>query len=91
MSLFTFAIGALCLVVFMTQSSRTAAQVRSRPIDVVDAAGALRGGASSDRADVRFARPNIQIYDRHVAGLYQWICARYLVCAKGAETKAKRS
>jgi hypothetical protein len=44
----------------------------------------------SDRADVRFARPNIQIYDAHVVDLYQWACARYLVGAKGADTKAKR-
>src|SRR6185437_8175079 len=43
------------------------------------------------RADVRFARPNIQIYDAHVVDLYQWVCARYLVGEKGAETKAKRS
>ena len=28
---------------------------------------------------VRFARPNIQIYDAHVVDLYQWVCARYLV------------
>ena len=40
---------------------------------------------------VRFARPNIQIYDAHVVDLYQWVCARYLVGVKGAETKAKRS
>ena len=45
----------------------------------------------ADRADVRFARPNIQIYDAHVVDLYQWVCARYLVGVKGAETKAKRS
>jgi hypothetical protein len=37
------------------------------------------------------ARPNIQIYDAHVVDLYQWVCARYLVGVKGAETKAKRS
>ena len=37
-----------------------------------------------------FARPNIQIYDAHVVDLYRWVCARYLVGAKGAETKAKR-
>jgi hypothetical protein len=43
------------------------------------------------RADVRFARPNIQIYDAHVVDLYQWVCARYLVGVKGAEAKAKRS
>ena len=36
-------------------------------------------GDHSDRADVRFARPNIQIYDAHVADLYQWVCGRYLV------------
>jgi hypothetical protein len=40
---------------------------------------------------VRFARANIQIYDAHVVDLYQWVCARYLVGVKGAETKAKRS
>jgi hypothetical protein len=34
---------------------------------------------TTDRADVRFARPNIQIYDAHVVDLYQWACARYLV------------
>ena len=37
---------------------------------------------------VRFARPNIQIYDAHVLDLYQWVCARYLVGVKDAETKA---
>src|SRR5271169_4077182 len=52
------------------------------------AAGALRNGNPSDRANVRFARPNIQIYDTHVVDLYQWVCARYLVGVKGAETKA---
>jgi len=31
---------------------------------------------------VRFARPNIQIYDAHVIDLYQWVCARYLVGVK---------
>jgi hypothetical protein len=45
----------------------------------------------SDRADVQFARANIQIYDARVVDLYQWVCARYLVGVKGAETKAKRS
>jgi hypothetical protein len=40
---------------------------------------------------VRFARPNIQIYDARVVDLYQWVCARYLVGVKGAETKAKCS
>jgi hypothetical protein len=40
-----------------------------------------------DRADVRFIRPNIQIYDAHVVDLYQWVCAQYLVGVKGAETK----
>jgi hypothetical protein len=33
---------------------------------------------------------DIQIYDPHVADLYQWVCARYLIGVKGAETKAKR-
>jgi hypothetical protein len=40
-----------------------------------------------DRADVRFIRPNIQIYDAHGVDLYQWVCAQYLVGVKGAETK----
>src|SRR5712672_279632 len=40
-----------------------------------------------DRADVRFIRPNIQIYDAHVVDLSQWVCAQYLVGVKGAETK----
>jgi len=39
---------------------------------------------------VRFARPNIQIYDAHVVDLYQWVGARYLVGVKGADTTAKR-
>jgi hypothetical protein len=43
-----------------------------------------------DRADVRFARVNIQVYDARAVDLYQWIRARYLVGVKGAETKAKR-
>jgi hypothetical protein len=46
--------------------------------------------AQSIEQIVRLARPNIQIYDAHVVDLYQWVCARYLVGAKGAETKAKR-
>lgn len=33
-------------------------------------------------------RPTIQIYDAHVVDLYQWVCSRYLVCVKGAGTKA---
>jgi hypothetical protein len=28
---------------------------------------------------IRFARPNIQVYDARVADLYQWVCARYRV------------
>ena len=40
-----------------------------------------------DRADVRFIRPNIQIYDAHGVDLYQWVSAQYLVGVKGAETK----
>jgi len=44
-----------------------------------------------DLTTVRFARPNIQIYDAHVVDLYQRVCARYLVGVKGAETKAKHS
>jgi hypothetical protein len=39
---------------------------------------------------VRFACPNIQIYDVH-ADLCRRVCARYRVGMKGAETKAKRS
>jgi hypothetical protein len=39
---------------------------------------------------VRFARPNIQIYDAHVLDLYQWVWARYLVGVKTADTKEKR-
>jgi hypothetical protein len=39
---------------------------------------------------VRFARGNIQIYDAHVVDLYQWICARYRVGVKSADTKEKR-
>ena len=42
-------------------------------------AGALRNGDHADRTDVRFARPNIQIYDAYVVDLYQWVCARYFV------------
>ena len=42
--------------------------------------------AEPSRADVRFARPNIQIHDAHVVDLYQWVSARYLVGIKGAET-----
>ena len=61
------------------------------PVAGSSSAGALRNSDHSDRADVRFARPNIQIYDAHVADLYQWVCARYLVGVKGAETKAQRS
>jgi hypothetical protein len=53
-------------------------------------ASALRNGGDFDRADVRFARRNIQIYDARVVDLYQRVCARYLVGVKGAETKAKR-
>jgi NADP-dependent 3-hydroxy acid dehydrogenase YdfG len=45
----------------------------------------------SNRTDVRFARPSIQIYDAPVVDLYPWVCARYLVGVKGADTKAKRS
>jgi len=37
---------------------------------------------SSDRAHIRFARPNIQIYDAHGVDLYQWVCARYFVGVK---------
>ena len=40
---------------------------------------------------VRFACPNIQIYDVHVVDLCRRVCARYRVGVKGAETRAKRS
>ena len=50
---------------------------------------ALQNGNNSERAGVRFACPNIQIYDARVVDLYQWVCARYLVGVKGAETKIK--
>ena len=40
-----------------------------------------------DVRNVRFARANIQIYDACVVDLYQWVCARYLVGVKGAETR----
>jgi hypothetical protein len=40
---------------------------------------------------VRFARPNIQIYDARVVDLYQWVYAGYRVGVKGAETRAKRN
>jgi hypothetical protein len=39
---------------------------------------------------VRFALPNIQIYDAQVVDLYQWVSARYLVGVKGAEATARR-
>jgi hypothetical protein len=51
--------------------------------------GALRNGDHSDRADVRFVRPNIQIHDAPVVDLYQWVCARYLVGVKGCRNKGK--
>jgi hypothetical protein len=51
------------------------------------AADALRNVDHSDRADVRFARPNIQIYDAHVVDLYQGVCARYLVGVKGQKQR----
>ncbi len=38
---------------------------------------------------IRFARPNIQIYDVPVVDLYQWGRARYLVRAKGGRYKSK--
>jgi hypothetical protein len=50
----------------------------------------LRSGDHSDRADVRFARASIQIYDARVVDLHQWVYARYLFGVKGAETKARR-
>jgi hypothetical protein len=50
-------------------------------------AGALRNGDHSDRTDVRFARPNIQIYDAYVVDLHQWVCARYFV---GVEVQKQR-
>jgi hypothetical protein len=52
-------------------------------------AGALRNGDHSDRADVHFARPTIQIYDAHVVDVYQWVCARYLAGVKGGRNKGK--
>ena len=42
------------------------------------------------RADVRFVRPKIQVYEAHVVDLYQWVCARYLAGVKDVDTKAKR-
>ena len=45
---------------------------------VLRLAGALRNGDHADRTDVRFARPNIQIYDAHVVDLHQWVCAQHL-------------
>ena len=51
------------------------------------AAAALRNGDHWDR----FARADIQIYDACVVDVYQWVCARYLVGVRGAETKAKGS
>jgi hypothetical protein len=44
-----------------------------------------------DRADVRFARVNIQVYDARIVDLYQWVCARHLVGVKGSEGKAQLS
>jgi hypothetical protein len=38
---------------------------------------------------IRFARPNIQIYDARVVDLYQWVCARCLVGVKRAEELAE--
>ena len=53
----------------------------------MSSAGAFQDGDHSDRADVRFARPNIQIYDAYVVDLYQWVCARYFV---GVEAQKQR-
>ena len=39
---------------------------------------------------VRFARPNIQIYDVDELDLYQWMCAQYLIGVRDAETRAER-
>ena len=39
----------------------------------------LQNGAPPSTQTVRFARPNILIYDEHVSDLYQLICARYLM------------
>src|ERR1700726_891133 len=36
----------------------------------------------SNCADVRFARPNIQIYDARGVDLYQWVYVRYFVGVK---------
>jgi hypothetical protein len=41
------------------------------------------------RADVRLARPNIQIYDVHVVDLYQWARARYFRWCGGCRYKSK--
>ena len=46
--------------------------------------------AARPRPDVRFARPNIQIFDTHAVDLYQLACARYLVGVKGTEDLAER-
>jgi hypothetical protein len=54
-------------------------------------AGAFLNGDHADRMDVRFAHPNIQIYDAHAVDLYQRVCARYLVGVTSGEAKAKRS
>lgn len=38
---------------------------------------------------VRFARPNIQIYNAHAVDLYQWVCAQYRVGVKGCRNEGK--
>ena len=66
--------------------------IRTRPVELLRALPSSEFDCTkSDRADVRFTRPNIQIYDVHVVDLHQLVCARYLVDVKGAETKARRS
>src|SRR6266849_1566990 len=45
----------------------------------------VAGGGNFRDYLVRFARPNIQIYDARVVDLYQWVCARYPVGVEGAE------
>ena len=38
---------------------------------------------------IRFARPNIQIYDARVVDLYQWVCAQYLRWCEACRNKGK--
>src|ERR1700751_4539406 len=51
-------------------------------------AGAFGNGEHSLIAQVvRFARPNIQIYDAHVVDLYQWVCPQK---ARGTSARGRR-